>query len=314
MTARGDEESSVIAGVALRLHGLSKTFPGQRALDDVDLEIAAGEIHALVGQNGSGKSTVVKILAGYHQPDDGAVAEVADVPFELGSAIAASAAGLRFVHQDLGLVESMTVSDNFRMNRKLSPLVPLRRRDDRTAATRWRWSPSGTTSTPARTIAQLAESERTAVAVARALDGATTAGGFPLLVLDEATASLPGPEVERLFGALRRVAASGTAILFISHYLDEVLTISDRVTVLRDGRRVATEDSARLTHERLAHLMLGRELVAEAAAHTPRRASRCGCRAGAVGQGGRRLRPGPVQLRCAPRRGRRRRRADRLRS
>ena len=87
-------------------------------------------------------------------------------------------------------------------------------------------------------------------------------------MLDEATASLPGPEVERLFGALRRVAASGTAILFISHYLDEVLTISDRVTVLRDGRRVATEDSARLTHERLAHLMLGRELVAEAAAHT----------------------------------------------
>ena len=84
MTARSDEEGAAIAGVALRLHGLSKTFPGQRALDDVDLEIAAGEIHALVGQNGSGKSTVVKILAGYHQPDDGAVAEVADVPFELG--------------------------------------------------------------------------------------------------------------------------------------------------------------------------------------------------------------------------------------
>jgi ribose transport system ATP-binding protein len=267
MTARGDEEGAAIARVALRLHGLSKTFPGQRALDDVDLEIAAGEIHALVGQNGSGKSTVVKILAGYHQPDGGAVAEVADVPFELGSAIAASAAGLRFVHQDLGLVESMTVSDNFRMNRKLSPLVPLRRRDDRAAAQRALVA-LGYDIDPGATIAQLAESERTAVAVARALDGATTVGGFPLLVLDEATASLPGPEVERLFGALRRVAESGTAILFISHYLDEVLTISDRVTVLRDGRRVTTEDSARLTHERLAHLMLGRELVAEAAAHT----------------------------------------------
>jgi ribose transport system ATP-binding protein len=267
MTARGEGADAAAAGVALRLHGLSKTFPGQRALDDVDLEVAAGEVHALVGQNGSGKSTIVKILAGYHQPDIGAVAEVADVPFELGSAVAATAVGLRFVHQDLGLVESMTVSDNFRMNRKLSPLVPLRRRDDRAAARRALVA-LGYDIDPGATIGQLAESERTAVAVARALDGAGAGGTFPLLVLDEATASLPGPEVDRLFGALRRVAAGGTAILFISHYLDEVLTISDRVTVLRDGRRVTTERGARLTHERLAHLMLGRELVADAAAHT----------------------------------------------
>ena len=117
--------------------------------------------------------------------------------------------------------------------------------------------PSATTSTRRRTIAELAESERTAVGVARALDGAGEDGRFPLLVLDEATAALPGPEVERLFGALRRVAAAGTAVLFISHYLDEVLSIADRVTVLRDGRRVATEPTATLTHERLANLMLG---------------------------------------------------------
>jgi ribose transport system ATP-binding protein len=106
------------------------------------------------------------------------------------------------------------------------------------------------------------------VGVARALDGAGEDGRFPLLVLDEATAALPGPEVDRLFGALRRVASTGTAVLFISHYLDEVLTIADRVTVLRDGRRVATEATRALTHESLANLMLGRELVAEAAAHT----------------------------------------------
>ena len=87
-------------------------------------------------------------------------------------------------------------------------------------------------------------------------------------MLDEATASLPGPEVDRLFGALRRIAAAGTAVLFISHYLDEVLTIADRVTVLRDGRWVTTAPVSELSHERLANLMLGRELVAEAAAHT----------------------------------------------
>jgi ribose transport system ATP-binding protein len=252
---------------ALRIRNLSKTFPGQRALDAVDLEIAPGEIHALVGQNGSGKSTIVKILAGYHTPDRGAVAEVTDVPFELGSAHAAAAAGLCFVHQDLGLVESMTVSENFRMSRRLRPLTPLRRGDDRRDAVA-ALGALGYEIDPTRTIAELAESERTAVGVARALDGAGEDGRFPLLVLDEATAALPGPEVERLFGALRRVAAAGTAVLFISHYLDEVLTIADRVTVLRDGRRVATEASAELTHESLANLMLGRELVAEAAAHT----------------------------------------------
>ena len=252
---------------ALRIRNLSKTFPGQRALDAVDLEIAPGEIHALVGQNGSGKSTIVKILAGYHEPDRGAVAEVTDVPFELGSAPAAAAAGLRFVHQDLGLVESMTVSDNFRMSRRLRALTPLRRSDDRRDAVA-ALAALGYDIDPTRTIAELAESERTAVGVARALDGAGEDGRFPLLVLDEATAALPGPEVDRLFGALRRVAATGTAVLFISHYLDEVLTIADRVTVLRDGRRVATEATAALTHESLANLMLGRELVAEAAAHT----------------------------------------------
>src|SRR5215218_2151354 len=252
---------------ALRIRNLSKTFPGQRALDAVDLEIAPGEIHALVGQNGSGKSTIVKILAGYHTPDRGAVADVADVPFELGSAAAAAAAGLRFVHQDLGLVESMTVSDNFRMSRRLGALAPLRRNDDRRDAVS-AVAALGYEIDPTRTIGELAESERTAVGVARALDGAGDDGRFPLLVLDEATAALPGPEVQRLFGALRRVATSGTAVLFISHHLDEVLQIADRVTVLRDGRRVATEASASLTHERLANLMLGRELVAEAAAHT----------------------------------------------
>ena len=262
-----DEQRAGPAPVALRITGLTKTFPGQRALDNVDLEIAPGEIHALVGQNGSGKSTVVKVLAGYHEPDDGAVAEVAGVPFELGSSTAALGAGLRFVHQDLGLVETMSVSDNFRMSRRLRSLAPLRRGDDRADARR-ALEALGYAIDPTAPIAALAESERTAVGVARALDGAGEDGRFPLLVLDEATAALPGPEVSRLFGALRRVAAAGTAVLFISHYLDEVLSIADRVTVLRDGKRVATTPVSELTHEGLANLMLGRQLVAEAAAHT----------------------------------------------
>jgi ribose transport system ATP-binding protein len=241
----------------------SKTFGAQVALDRVDLEIAAGEIHALVGQNGSGKSTLVKILAGYHDPDPGAAAEVAGRSFALGSDAAAREAGLRFVHQDLGLVDHLSVSDNFRLGRGGRSLGLVRRRAERADANR-ALRALGYEISPTALVGTLAESERTAIAVARALDHFES---VPLLVLDEPTASLPGPEVERLFAALRRIAAEGTAILFISHHLDEVLGLADRVTVLRDGRRVATTHVGELSHDALVELMLGRRLKTETVAH-----------------------------------------------
>ena len=153
------------------------------------------------------------------------------------------------------------------MNRRMHSLSLLKRSGEQRAAEA-ALARLGYDIDPRRTVGELAESERTAVGVARALDGTGDDTPFPLLVLDEATAALPGAEVARLFAAMRLVAERGTAVLFISHYLDEVLEIADRVTVLRDGRRIATEQSADLTHERLANLMLGRELVAESAAHT----------------------------------------------
>ena len=254
---------------ALRIRNLSKTFPGQRALDGVDIEIDRGEIHALVGQNGSGKSTIVKILAGYHAPDPGAVAEVTDVPFDARLGIGGR--GGRVALRPPG-PRPRRVDDGVRQLPHESAAAGRWRRcaasDDRRDALA-ALAALGYDIDPARTIAELAESERTAVGVARALDGAGEDGRFPLLVLDEATAALPGPEVERLFGALRRVAAAGTAVLFISHYLDEVLAIADRVTVLRDGRRVATETGSRRSPTRASPTSCsGRELVAESAAHT----------------------------------------------
>jgi len=248
---------------ALGARGVSKTFPGQRALDDVDIDVVAGEIHALVGQNGSGKSTLVKILAGYHEPDAGAVAHVRGRPFELGSAAAARAAGLRFVHQDLGLVEVMSVTDNFFLSAPdRSSLSRVRRRDER-ATVRAALAALGYDLDPDALVVQLAESERTAVAMARAL--ADIDEDPVLLVLDEVTASLPGAEVDRLFDALRRIAASGVAILFISHHLDEVLGLADRVTVLRDGRRIATARTADMSHDDLFRVLVGRELEASLA-------------------------------------------------
>ena len=252
---------------ALTISGLSKTFPGTKALDSVDLTVHPGQIHALIGQNGSGKSTVVKILAGYHEPDAGARAEVKGVPFELGSASAALNAGLRFVHQDLGLVETMTVAENFHMGDTSFSLGRVRKADDRKTA-RAALERLGYDIDPSAVIGTLAESERTAVGLARALYASDTALPFHLLVLDEVTASLPGAEAQRLFAALRRIAATGTAILFISHHLDEVLDLCDQVTVLRDGKLVDSVVVAGLSGEQLAELLLGRRLQAELAAHT----------------------------------------------
>lgn len=246
------------------VRNLSKTFPGQRALADVDLDVFAGEIHGLVGQNGSGKSTLVKVLAGYHQPDPGADASLRGAPFDIGSAAAARAAGVRFVHQDLGLVEALSITDNFHLaDLDDRSLAKVRRTDERAEATA-ALAALGYALDADRPVGALAESERTAVALARAL--ADLDQGPALLVLDEVTAALPGAEAERLFEALRRVADAGVAILFISHHLDEVLGLTDRVTVLRDGRRIATVRADELSHDGLVELVLGRQLLIEAAA------------------------------------------------
>lgn len=247
------------ATVALHLTNVSKTFGRQRVLADVGLEIRSGEIHGLIGQNGSGKSTLVKILAGYHRPDPGANAYIAGEPFPLGSYAAANREGIRFVHQNLGLVDDMSVSDNFWFDRGRNRLKPLGRRTEKAKASA-ALKLLGYDIDPSSEISSLAASERTAVAIGRALNSDCS---VPLLVLDEPTAALPGPEVDRLFAAIRECSSRGTAVLFISHHLDEVLELTHSVTVLRDGRRIATCPTAEATQGALAELMLGRKLAAE---------------------------------------------------
>jgi len=241
---------------ALRVTHLSKTFAGTRALIDASLDIRPGEVHALVGQNGSGKSTLIKALAGYHTPDAGAVAELAGEPFAVGHEVPE---GLHFVHQDLGLVLELNTMDNLALRggfaRGAAGRVHWREQEQLTHRVLARFDVELDIHRP---LAQATPVQRTVVAIAAALQG--WQGGAGVLVLDEPTAVLPHEEVERLFAMVREVQRAGTSVLYVSHRLDEIFAIADRVTVLRGGRVVTTVPVADVDARALAGLMVGSDV------------------------------------------------------
>ncbi|RHW24877.1 sugar ABC transporter ATP-binding protein [Nocardioides immobilis] len=241
----------------LSIRGLSKTFVSTRALNGVDLDLRAGEIHALVGQNGCGKSTLIKVLAGFHQPDPGVEIRLGGEEVELSSTADAHRAGLRFVHQDLGLVGTLNTVENLMLGRRLTTARGGRIRWDaeRSDAER-RMKDLGYGFDVARPVAALGAAERTGVAIARALWDWEAAR---VLVVDEPTASLPREEVAVLFAALQRVRAAGLGVIYVSHRLDEIFAIGDRVTVLRDGVRVGTWDVDAIDQDGLVRSMIGDE-------------------------------------------------------
>jgi ribose transport system ATP-binding protein len=276
MTSK-DYSSTVEAGVgegdrvteALRVEHLSKTFPGQVALADVSLTVAAGEVHALVGQNGSGKSTLIKVLAGYHQPDaDGAQAWVNGSLLTLGDGHAAAAAGVRFVHQDLGLIGMLNAVENIALSAGYQTGLGRRIRwGHETKRTREALDVLGLAHVDPRVaVDSLPPSQRTAIAIARALVG--WEDGANLLILDEPTATLPGDDVARLFEVIHRLKSRGVSILYVSHHLDEVFELADRVTVLRDGQHVTTVPVNELDHTRLVELIVGHHVETSSATET----------------------------------------------
>lgn len=243
----------------LRVTQLSKTFPGLKALDNVSLEVNAGEIVAVLGHNGSGKSTLVKVLAGVHQADPGATVEVSAPNGEVLTG-AAARAELHFIHQDLGLADILSTVENLGLGKpaRAFGLTPVRGGVERRHAIQL-IGQFGARFDPTLPVGRLSPAERAIVAIARALDG--WARPENVLVLDEPTTALHRTEVAVLFEAVRRIAARGAGIVFISHRIDEVLALADRAVVLRDGHVVADRPTSELTHETLVQLIAGREIA-----------------------------------------------------
>jgi ABC-type sugar transport system ATPase subunit len=237
----------------LEAAGISKRFGAVRALDDVSLNVAAGEVHGLLGANGAGKSTLIGILSGAVRPDSGELRVAGEVA-PLGSLSAARAAGLTVVHQELMLFPDRTVEENV----FASVLPPgafrwtsANARRDRVEATLRRL---GAVIDPTARVGDLPLAHRQLVEIARAL-----CSGGRVLVLDEPTSALSKPEAKGLFDAIRAIAAQGEAVIFVSHRLDEVFEITDALTVLRDGRlvgnwRTADADIATITRAMVGEL------------------------------------------------------------
>jgi len=258
-TSTGPATGLAAGEVSLRVRHASKTFNAITVLDDVTLELRAGEVTGLIGQNGSGKSTFIKILSGFHHPDHGAEIEMAgrDVSGSLGDG--AGSTGMAFIHQDLALVASMTILENLRIAQFTTGFgrrIRWRHEEGEVARILTR---VGLTVSPHTLVARLSVTDRALVAIARGLAeiGLTESGHPGLLVLDEPTAYLPQSGVERLFSVIESLTAQGTSILFVSHRLDEVMEHCSRALVFRGGRLVADTETAGKTERDLVELMLG---------------------------------------------------------
>jgi len=239
---------------ALEMEGIWKGFPGVRALEAVSFDCVAGEVHAICGENGAGKSTLIKILGGIYQPDAGMI-RLGGVPVTFAHPVAARRAGISIIHQELSLLPDRSVAENIFLGDE-----PTRRGVLNHAAMR---------AGAARILARLQS----------AIDPATRAGGLSIavqqmveiakalasepriLVMDEPTAALDDTEAARLLDLVRRLRKDGVAVIYVSHRLPEIAAISDRVTVLKDGRRVVTDQTALMTTERLVRAMVGRDLA-----------------------------------------------------
>jgi len=239
----------------LELRGISKAFPGVQALTEVDLELRAGEVHAVMGENGAGKSTLMKVVGGVHAPDAGTVLLEGE-PVRLRDPIDAQEHGIAVIHQELAVLDDLDVGRNVMLGReptRAGGLVDWRRLHEQARAALDELGIDLDTRTPV---------ERISVGAKQMVEIARAASRDPrVLVLDEPTSSLGRHEEQALFDLVGRLRARGVGLLYISHRIEEVFRLADRVTVLRDGRHVATRPASDLTRDELVRLMVGRMLA-----------------------------------------------------
>ncbi len=238
---------------ALRMTGISKSFPGVKALQEVSLEVRRGEVHAIVGENGAGKSTLMKILAGFYQPDEGEI-EIAGELVGHWTPREAQKSGIGMIYQELNLVPDLSVAENISLGvmPKRGPFVDYK---EVTAIAKRVLDELDADIDPGTRLGNLSISQQQLVEIAKVV-----AKRPSIVVLDEPTSSLGDKETRILFDVIGRMRASGIAIIYISHRLQEVMEIGDRVTVLRDGRHIETRDVKGITPDQMVRLMVGRDL------------------------------------------------------
>jgi ribose transport system ATP-binding protein len=237
----------------VRLRGISKEFPGVKAVNGVDLEILPGEVHALAGENGAGKSTLMKILSQVERPTEGEV-EISGEKVVFRGPGYAQSLGVAMVYQEFALAPHLSVAENLFLGREPTRAGFVNRRKEK-EKTRELLGRVGLEIDPGRLVSSLTVAEQQRVEIAKAL-----AIEAKVLILDEPTATLAEKEIEGLFEVIQDLASRRIAILYISHRLDEIFRIADRVTVMRDGKVVDTVPTSELDEEKLVRLMVGREV------------------------------------------------------
>jgi inositol transport system ATP-binding protein len=239
----------------LRMEGISKSFPGVRALDDVHFDVRAGTVHALMGENGAGKSTLMKILIGIYQPDTGTIT-LGGERVQISDTATALRLGISMIHQELSPVPEMAVAENIYLGREPRNRLGLIDKKRMTADTRALLGKLDLHINPRWPMKRLSVAQTQMVEIAKAISYDSR-----LIIMDEPTSAIPDREVDHLHRMITSLRESGVAIIYITHKLDEVFKISDYVTVLRDGKHVTTVPAADLDRQGLVRTMVGRELT-----------------------------------------------------
>jgi ribose transport system ATP-binding protein len=238
----------------LRMRNVSKTFPGVKALQNVQLTVYPGEVHALMGENGAGKSTLMKILSGAYIPDPGAEIEIDGKPVHISGPLSAKAHGIAIIYQELALAPNLTVAENIYLGRE-ARRGPAIDRAGMIAGCADILANLGATFGPRILVADLSTAEQQMVEVARAIHARSR-----ILVMDEPTTALSSRETQRLFQVILRLKSEGLAIIYISHRMAEVYELAERVSVLRDGGYVGTLSRDEIRPENIVRMMVGRDL------------------------------------------------------